>query len=233
MKLALMQPYLFPYIGYFQLLSQVDRFVFYDDVNFIKNGWINRNRLGLNGTPKYFTVPLNNASSFQKICDVAITSTGAWRRKLGESIRHAYSRAPHFAEVSTLVQRVFDTDTCHIGQLAKSSVRQVADYLDLSTEFVDSSAIYGNAGLHGAERVLDICQLEQASDYYNVPGGRALYESAAFTKHGVRLHFVEPLPFKYAQNGSEFLPSLSIIDVLMYNEPSRARGLLARCTAAE
>ena len=84
MKLALMQPYLFPYIGYFQLLSQVDRFVFYDDVNFIKNGWINRNRLSVNGTPKYFTVPLSNASSFQKICDVAITPSAGWRRKLGE-----------------------------------------------------------------------------------------------------------------------------------------------------
>lgn len=232
MKLALMQPYLFPYIGYFQLLSQVDRFVFYDDVNFIKNGWINRNRLGLNGEPMYFTVPLNNASPFHKIHDVAITPAGGWRRKLGESIRHAYSRAPHFAVVSGLVQRVFDTDTRHIGQLAKSSVRQVADYLELATDFVDSSTTYGNAGLHGAERVLDICLREHATDYYNVPGGRALYEPATFAEHGIRLHFVDPLPFAYAQSGSGFLPSLSIIDVLMYNEPSRVRELLARCATA-
>lgn len=232
MKLALMQPYLFPYIGYFQLLSQVERFVFYDDVNFIKNGWINRNRLSLNGAPQYFTVPLSNASPFQKIRDVAITPASGWRRKLGESIRHAYSRAPHFATVSALVQRVFDTDTLRIGELAKTSVRQVADYLDLATEFIDSSAPYGNADLHGMQRVLDICRIEHATDYYNVPGGRALYESAAFAERGVRLHFVEPLPFKYMQGGPDFLPSLSIIDVLMYNDPARVRGLLARCAAA-
>ncbi len=232
MKLALMQPYLFPYIGYFQLLSQVDRFVFYDDVNFIKNGWVNRNRIGLKNAPKYFTVPLSNASSFQKIRDVAIASASDWRRKLGESIRHAYSRAPHFAAVSALVQGVFETDTQHIGQLAKISVRQVADYLALSTQFIDSSASYGNATLHGAQRVLDICRLEGATDYYNVPGGRALYESATFAERGVRLHFIDPLPFEYAQSGPDFLPSLSIIDVLMYNDPARARGLLAHCATA-
>lgn len=232
MKLALMQPYLFPYIGYFQLLSQVDRFVFYDDVNYIKNGWINRNRLGLNGEPRYFTVPLSNASPFQKIRDVTITPASGWQRKLGESIRHAYSRAPHFAAVSALVQRVFETDTLHIGQLAKTSVRQVADYLDLATDFIDSSAPYGNADLHGAQRVLDICRREQATDYFNVPGGRALYEPASFAECGVRLHFVEPLPFEYAQGGPEFLPSLSIIDVLMYNDPVRVRGLLAHCAKA-
>ena len=231
MKLALMQPYLFPYIGYFQLVSKVDRFVFYDDVNYIKNGWINRNRLGLNGEPRYFTVPLNNASPFQKICDVVIVPPAIWRRKLYESIRHSYSRAPHFAAVSTLVQRVFDMDTCHIGQLAKTSVRKVAEYLDLATEFIDSSEPYDNSDLSGTKRVLDICIREQATAYYNVPGGRALYESASFAEHGVQLRFVEPLPFEYAQGGPGFLPSLSIIDVLMYNDPARVRGLLALCAA--
>lgn len=224
-----MQPYLFPYIGYFQLLSHVDRFVFYDDVNFIKNGWINRNRLGLDGEAKYFTVPLNAASAFQKIRDVAITPADGWRRKLGESIRHAYRKAPHFAPVSSLVANVFDTDTLHIGQLAKTSVRQVANYLGLKTEFIDSSVRYGNADLRGMDRVLDICRREQATDYFNVPGGRALYEPGAFVERGIRLHFIEPLPFEYAQGKSNFLPSLSIIDVLMYNDPARVRELLAHC----
>ena len=232
MKLALMQPYLFPYIGYFQLLGQVDRFVFYDDVNFIKNGWINRNRLSLQGQARYFTVPLQDASAFRKIRDVAITPATGWRRTIQESIRHAYGKAPHFAAVAALVQRVLATETTRIGELAKASVRAVVDHLALKTDIVDSSARYENDALSGAARVLDICGREGASDYYNAPGGRALYDAAEFARHGIALHFVESRPIEYRQGGAAFVPGLSIIDVLMYNDPPQARELLDRCTVS-
>jgi len=232
MKLALMQPYLFPYIGYFQLLAQVDRFVFYDDVNFIKNGWINRNRLLLQGEPRYFTVPLRDASPFRKIRDVEVAAAAGWRRTIRESIRHAYGKAPNFVAVSALVERVLETETTRIGELAKASVRAVADHLALETELVDSSSRYANESLSGAARVLDICSRERASDYYNAPGGRALYDAREFARHGIALHFVAPQAIEYRQGGAAFVPGLSIIDVLMHNDRGQARELLGRCTVS-
>jgi len=232
MKLALMQPYLFPYIGYFQLLAQVDRFVFYDDVNFIKNGWINRNRLLLQGEPRYFTVPLRDASPFRKIRDVEVAAAAGWRRTIRESIRHAYGKAPNFVAVSALVERVLETETTRIGELAKASVRAVADHLALETELVDSSSRYANESLSGAARVLDICSREGASDYYNAPGGRALYDAREFARHGIALHFVAPQAIEYRQGGAAFVPGLSIIDVLMHNDRGQARELLGRCTVS-
>jgi hypothetical protein len=227
-----MQPYLFPYIGYFQLLAQVDRFVFYDDVNFIKNGWINRNRLLLQGEPRYFTVPLRDASPFRKIRDVEVAPAAGWRRGVQESIRHAYGKAPHFAAVAALVERVLRAETTRIGELAKASVRAVVDHLGLDTELVDSSSRYGNESLSGAARVVDICRREGASDYYNAPGGRALYDAAEFARHGIALHFVEAQPIEYRQGGAAFVPGLSIIDVLMHNDPAQTRELLGRCTVS-
>ena len=232
MKLALMQPYLFPYIGYFQLLAQVDRFVFYDDVNFIKNGWINRNRLLLQGEPRYFTVPLRDASPFRKIRDVEVAAAAGWRRTIRESIRHAYGKAPNFVAVSALVERVLETETTRIGELAKASVRAVADHLALETELVDSSSRYANESLSGAARVLDICSRERASDYYNAPGGRSLYDADEFARHGIALHFVAPEAIEYRQGGAAFVPGLSIIDVLMHNDAAQTRELLRRCTVS-
>ena len=232
MKLALMQPYLFPYIGYFQLLAQVDRFVFYDDVNFIKNGWINRNRLLLQGEPRYFTVPLRDASPFRKILEVEIAPGSGWRRTMRESIRHAYGKAPHFTAVAALVERVLDTGTSRIGELAKESVRAVVEHLGLVTDLVDSSTRYGNESLSGAARVVDICRREGASDYYNAPGGRALYDADDFGRHGIALHFVQPQPIEYRQGSAAFVPGLSIIDVLMHNDPMQTRELLGRCTVS-
>jgi WbqC-like protein family len=232
MKLALMQPYLFPYIGYFQLLAQVDRFVFYDDVNFIKNGWINRNRLLLHGEPRYFTVPLRDASPFRKIRDVEVAAATGWRRTIRESIRHAYGKAAHFAAVAALVERVLETETTRIGELAKASVRAVVDHLGLGTELVDSSGRYGNESLSGAARVVDICRREGASDYYNAPGGRSLYDADEFARHGIALHFVAPEAIEYRQGGAAFVPGLSIIDVLMHNDAAQTRELLRRCTVS-
>lgn len=147
--LAIMQPYFFPYPGYFQLLHAADALVFYDDVNFIKNGWINRNRLLLNGLPAYFTVPLANASSFAKIDQVQVLDDAGWRLKLMEKLRHAYARAPYYARVAPLVASVLNADTARVGELAKQSVMAVADYLALSCKFVASSRGYANQTLTG------------------------------------------------------------------------------------
>jgi WbqC-like protein family len=231
-RLAIMQPYLFPYLGYFQLMHAVDRFVVYDDVPFIRQGWINRNRLLVNGGPSFFTVPIKHASSFRLIGDTLIDDQGQherWSEKLLKSFTNAYRRAPEFASVFPLIEGVFQQKPARIADLARSSLYAVARFLDLRTSFVDSSSVYGNAHLKGEERVRAICAAEGATRYVNAHGGRGMYASERFAAQGVNLSFVEPRPIEYQQFGGPFVPDLSIIDVLMFNSVETVLGYLAAC----
>jgi hypothetical protein len=226
MKLAIMQPYLFPYVGYFQLVAAVDKFVFYDDVNFIKNGWINRNRLVLSGNVNYFTFPLSGASAFSKINQIIVKGEGRWRRKISESLRCSYSKAPNYALVNQMFSEIIFSDEISMSELAKRSIISVSNYLGFATEFVMSSSCYENSDLRGCERVLDICCKEGASHYYNLPGGRELYDSALFASKGINLCFIEPKFIQYRQLSEEFHPGLSIIDMLMFVNREFLREML-------
>ena len=221
-----MQPYFFPYIGYFQLLASVDTFVFYDDVNFIKNGWINRNRMLLAGEVRYITVPLQGASSFSKINQIAIQPGSLWREKMIESVRHAYSKAPNFSDINELLSEVLFAEESDISSLAKSSVIAISNYLELNRRFVMSSAGYNNAELNGEVRVCDICLKEKASEYFNLPSGRTLYDEDVFSSKGIQLRFIHPNLRAYPQFSEEFHPALSILDVLMFNEKDLVREML-------
>ena len=215
-----MQPYLFPYIGYFQLIHAVDRFVVYDDVAYIKQGWINRNRMLINGRPSFFNVPIKHASSFTLIRDTLIDDDRQhtrWAEKLLKSFETAYRRAPQFPTVFPMLENVFAGTPTRIGELALASVKAVARLLDLRTTFIESSVIYANAHLKGEERVLAICASEGASEYINMPGGRPLYSRERFEARAVKLAFLDPRPLEYQQFGESFVPSLSMIDVLMFN----------------
>jgi WbqC-like protein len=229
-KLAIMQPYLFPYVGYYQLMDAVDRFVVADDLQFIKQGWINRNRLLVNGAAAFFTVPLKRHPADALIRDVEIdTSAGArWRRPLLATVANFYRRATSFDTVYPMVERVLDGPFTGIADMARASLREVAGYLGIGASIVESSSAYGNAHLKGQERVIDTCRTEGASDYVNAIGGRELYSREAFLAHGIRLHFVCPDAIEYRQFHAPFVPSLSIIDLLMFNTPADARGLLKR-----
>lgn len=227
MKLAIMQPYLFPYIGYFQLVAAVDKFVFYDDVNFIKNGWINRNRMLLGNQVRYLTVPLRGASRSLKINEVRVEPHERWLRKLLESIRHAYAKAPQYPHVSALIEQILAAPLESISLLASHTVTEICRYLEIDTEFVPSSTKYGNAQLRGTERVIDICSIEQAHTYVNLPGGRQLYDGEAFSTRGVDLSFIEPNLRPYAQFDDAFHPALSILDVLMFNNKGSVRDMLS------
>ncbi|MCF1365232.1 WbqC family protein [Burkholderia cenocepacia] len=227
MRLAIMQPYLFPYLGYFQLAAAVDRFVFYDDVAYIKNGWINRNRILLGGEAHYLTLPLNGASSSRRILDVRIQPRDRWMSKVLAMLHHAYSRAPQYALAIQLVERVLSTDTDAIGRVASNSVTETCAYLGIETQFIATSTGYDNDTLRGQSRVIDICCQEKARRYVNAPGGRALYDSAAFLDAGIDLEFIAPETSPYAQFGMPFVPNLSIIDVLMFNRVDTIRSMLA------
>jgi hypothetical protein len=226
MKLAVMQPYFFPYIGYFQLIAAADRFVVYDDVNYIKQGWINRNRILMNGRAEYISVPLKNASSFKSIrCTQIHENYRIWRQKTLSTLQTVYAKAPFFAPIFEMINRTLDAPADNISLLAWRSVQSVLDYLEIRTQIVPSSSVYGNEHLAGAERVINICQRERASTYINMAGGRELYSREAFSNAGLELRFLSPIAIEYKQFGEAFVPSLSIIDVLMFNDRSAARQL--------
>jgi len=221
-----MQPYLFPYVGYFQLIHAVDRFVIYDDVAYIKQGWINRNRILINGEPSFFNVPIKHASSFTLICDTMIDDDrqhARWVEKVLKTFENAYRRAPEFSRVFPIVERVFGLKTTRIAELAAASVKAIASALEIKTGFVDSSKTYNNASLKGEDRVLSICEAERANEYINVPGGRELYSRERFESRGIRLSFIQPRSVQYHQFGGPFVPWLSILDVLMFNSIEKVR----------
>jgi len=226
-----MQPYLFPYLGYFQLMSAVDRFVVYDDVAFIKQGWINRNRILINGQPSYFTVPVKHASSFALIQDTLVDDdpqNARWVEKTLKTIDIAYRRAPEFARVFPKIEAVLTSPTRRVADLATASIKAMMQLLDLRAEWVESSARYGNAHLKGEDRVLAICRAQGATDYVNVAGGRELYSRERFAAEGIGLHFVQSRPVEYRQFQDPFVPWLSMIDVLMFNTQAAARELVAQ-----
>lgn len=226
MKLAIMQPYLFPYIGYFQLLKTVDKFVLYDDVAFINRGWINRNKVLVNGKEQLFTIPLREASQNKKILEIDIDDTQKWRDKLLKTLQQSYKKAPQYAAVYPVIEEILQTPATRITDLIAVSITLLANYLSISTEIVPSSTIYANQHLKGPERILDICLQEGASEYINPIGGMELYDRAAFAEKDIILHFIRSRKEEYPQFGGEFVPWLSIVDVLMFNTPEQVHTLL-------
>ena len=138
MTLAIMQPYIFPYIGYYQLAGAVDKFVFLDDVNYINKGWINRNNILINGQANLFTIPLKDASQNKLINEVEV-SEGKWSEKLLRTIEMAYKKAPCFSDAFPVINEVLSSEERLIGNLAKKSVQSVSDYLQLPTTYVNSA----------------------------------------------------------------------------------------------
>lgn len=228
MKLAIMQPYFFPYIGYYQLIAAVDKFVIYDDVNYIKRGWINRNRILLNGAPHTFTIPVLKASQNVSIAEIRIDPAMKWRKKLMVSVEHAYKNAPFFSEVYPMIEKTVFNDCASIGAYALESIKAVVNYLGIDTMIEDSSSIYSNQDLKGSNRILDICLKEKATTYINPPGGAALYDTDTFKHAGIELNFIHTEKIEYAQFNGEFIENLSMIDVLMFNSPKETKKLLTK-----
>lgn len=229
MKIAIMQPYIFPYIGYFQLISAVDKFVFYDDVNFIKGGWINRNQILLNGSKNLFTVPLKSASSFQTINETLIHSElyFKWKKKFIKSLEQSYKKAPYFDAVYPLIQQIFETKHTTIADLCIHSIKKVTNYLALEVVFEISSKKYSETkGIEKAERLINICQINQANTYINPIGGKELYQKDTFEKENINLFFIQNQLPSYPQFNNEFIPGLSIIDVLMFNSKEEVKKML-------
>jgi hypothetical protein len=225
MKLAIMQPYFFPYIGYYQLINAVDKFVLYDDVNYINRGWINRNNILVGNKACLFTIPLKNASQNRLIRDIEL-SDNSWQGKFLKTLEQAYKKAPQFNHVFPLIRKNLESEATHIYQLTSLSLITVAEYLGLSAEFVDSSSIYNNHHLKAQQRILDICIREKTTHYINSIGGMELYSKNSFEQSGIKLNFIKTRDFSYQQFNKEFVPDLSMIDVLMFNAKDEIRKML-------
>ena len=214
-SLAIMQPYFFPYIGYWQMINAVDRFVIYDDVNYIKGGWVNRNRILINGKPAYITVPLSQSSPYKNICDIALQPSPIWRDKLVKKIEMTYRKAPRFAEVFPIIEKLIRHETDNLSNYLVQQLQVLAAFMGIKTEFIVTSRCYGNNDLSRQDRILDICKSEEATIYINLQGGQALYDAEIFRSAGIDLRFIVMRPLPYKQRSDEFVPYLSIIDALM------------------
>lgn len=222
MKLAIMQPYLFPYLGYFQLISAVDAFVVYDDVNYINRGWINRNYILANNDSQLITLPLKGASQNKLINQVEV---GA-QHKISKSLRQNYGKAPHFNAVYPVIEDILTQKEKNLSRFLDYQLHRISECLGLSPKWHTSSRLEKDNELRGQEKVLAICESIGASHYINLCGGKALYEQKAFAARGLKISFIQPRSVSYRQFGTGFVPSLSIIDVLMFNGIDGARNLL-------
>lgn len=212
---AIMQPYLFPYIGYWQLLKATETFVVYDDVNYINRGWINRNRILVNDSPTLITLPLLQASQNRKINEIDIAPAAQWQRRMLRTLEMAYRRAPCFDQVFPLIEQVLSHEDRNLAGFLTHQLQVLARFMGLESRIVPGSRIYANAQLAAQERIIDICRQERATRYVNAQGGRELYEPRAFTEAGIDLRFIAMRALTYRQRSEGFTPYLSIVDALM------------------
>lgn len=218
-----MQPYLFPYLGYYQLVHSCDRFVLYDDVTFIKQGYINRNSILANGRALRFTLPVPGASSNKRIGDLRFSEqTG----KVIKTIQQAYSKAPFFDAVYPLVERVIEYANRDIAALCGRGISEVFEYLGLHKEILRSSELDYDRSASAEHKIIQICRALGSRSYINSIGGKKLYTKAFFAAQGCELSFIQMKAVEYDQDTPDFVPNLSIIDVLMRCSKDEIRELL-------
>lgn len=237
MKLAIMQPYFFPYIGYYQAIAAVDKFILYDEVSYIKKGWINKNRiLIVNREPFHLIIPVKERSSYRKIKDIELTPDKTWRKNILNIIYFNYKKAPFFEDIYPLIEQVINSDTEYLSDFNAKTIIDVSNYLDIPTEIITNTNKFKDledslsqpeeeitelfpltridAPIRKIIRVLEICREEGATEYINAIGGQALYNKDEFAEHGIKLSFVKTNNIIYCQQSNVFHPNLSIIDVL-------------------
>lgn len=225
-RIGIHQPYLFPYIGYFQLINTVDTFVIADDLQYMKGGWINRNKILMNGAPYMFTVPLHKASQNKLINEIMIKPETGWDQKFLRTLQSAYGRAPYFPDVFPLVEHIVSEENEYIVDLIQNSISALVEYLKIETRIVPSSTVYGTGDLQKEEIIFKIAKEEQANHYINLIGGIELYDKEEFRQEGLKLNFLEPILNPYPQQNDSFIERLSIIDVMMFNSPDKIKQML-------
>lgn len=217
-RVVLMQPYFLPYLGYYQLLGAADLFISYDTAQFIKNGWIERNRYLLDGEPKWFGVALEKSSHKLPIHEKRI-SQGFQCQQVVEKLKHAYRTAPYVHQVLPWLAQLLEQPAASIAELNLSVLRASCALIGLDTPIIAASALPAGAGVGGQARVLELMAATGATHYLNPAAGAFLYEAGAFAKAGIELELLHAELMPYPQQGPEFVPGLSLLDALMFNPP--------------
>ncbi len=252
MKLAIMQPYFFPYIGYFQAINAVDKYILYDNLNYIKEGWVHRNRILINGKPSYTLAQVQHKSSHKKIAEIALVEDNRWKLKLLKTLFLSYKSASFFDEIYMLIETILKKEVETLSEFNSNSIQTIANYLEIKTEISSDCSPYfalekkleaeilskenfpeiqSEKMIHKVIRVLEICKHEKAKTFVNAIGGQELYYKDEFRNNGIELYFVQTLSHQYKQNSSnQFVPNLSIIDVLMNCGKQQTKQLLNEYT---
>lgn len=227
MTLAIMQPYLFPYIGYWQLINTVDTFVIYDNIQFSKKGWFHRNNILLNGKKTLFSIPLKKDSDSLDVVDRFI-SDDAYKEinKIIRQIEIAYKKAPYFVDVFPMIKEILENDERNLFKYIYSSVLKIRDYLEIDTKIIISSTIDIDHSLKSQDKVIALNKVLNATRYINPIGGTELYDFEKFQKENIELAFLNSNVPGYNQFEKEFVPYLSIIDVLMFNNIEEIKKML-------
>ena len=229
--IAMMQPYLFPYLGYFQLIAAADVFVLGDDLQYIRSGWVNRNRILSNGEAKLITFPLKKDRfelpiNQRQLCE----NFSCEAERLLRQISQNYHKAPYFAQVMPLVERLIRFPQQNIALYTEHTIRELCAYLHIVTPIMRGSDLNVGTPTDKQDRVIRIVRTFDATTFINPEGGSVLYDRALFAAHGLQVHFFRSEPVEYPQFKHPFVANLSIIDVLMFNCVERIQQMLTSFT---
>lgn len=229
MKIAIMQPYLFPYIGYFQLINCADVFVIHDNVQYIKNGWINRNKFLINNQAGRFTFPVKKASVYENINNRYFVDEMNQRVKIKflKLSYLSYHRAPYFLECQSLLDEILSYENLNVANFVENSIRIICSYLDIDTPILIESKLELPDGFKSEDKVIQVCKSLKGDCYVNAIGGMSLYSKQHFDEKKLDLKFIKTKEsLSYRQFHESFIPGLSIIDVIMFNSKAEIKKLL-------
>jgi hypothetical protein len=229
MTIAIMQPYFFPYLGQFQLINAVERFVLCDDVQYIRHGWINRNRILKPGEGFYYiTVPIAKHESRTLIKDIRTVEGYDWKDKILKQTEHYKKRSLHYSRVNELLKECFSYNETNITKLNALCLKAACDYIGIDFKVeITSEMGFDYSGITCTDDwAITISKQLNATTYLNPPGGAELYDKGKFLENDIQLSFVKPQLKEYDQQRSSFEPGLSIIDIMMFNSPTEIKGML-------
>ena len=230
-RIAIMQPYFFPYIGYWQLIHAVDLYVVADNVHYIKHGWINRNRiLGEGGQPQYFGIEVSHASCNRLISETKRVVSRKQAEYLCRVLKFYYGHAPYYSEAMEVIRPILLDEEPDLTHYLVRGLRAVANYLGITTEIRLLSEVSARWDCMAPEVIRRTCEHFGITDYINPSGaGMDYYDKDAFREMGISLQFLRRNEdIRYQQRCDEFVPDLSIIDVMMYCSRDEIHDMLDR-----
>ena len=225
MKIAIMQPYFLPYLGYWQLINSADVFVIFDDANYIRGGYINRNNIIVQGESKLFSLELVKASQYKLINQIELINDS---RKILKTIEMNYKKALYFNDIYPLLENLFTYEEKNLAKFIGYSIKKISNYINIDTKFLYSSEIDKNKHLKGKDKIINICQKLNAKIYINPIGGQKLYSKKEFLNKKINLFFLETELIKYKQLKDKFISNLSIIDIMMHNNKDEIKNMLKK-----